>query len=102
MTFPGRFTDSLVAEQLDKISLSFLVEDLEVRRGGVAANIAFGMANLGLSPLLVGSVGDDFVDYRSWLERNGVDTSAVAVSELQHTARFICTTDADHAQIASF
>jgi adenosine kinase len=68
----------------------------------VAANIAFGMACLGLRPLLVGAVGVDFVDYRSWLERHGVDTSPVLVSDLQHTARFICTTDLDHAQIASF
>jgi adenosine kinase len=56
MTFPGRFADSLVVEQLDKISLSFLVEDLQIRRGGIAANIAFGLGNLGLRPLLVGAV----------------------------------------------
>ena len=102
MTFPGRFADSLVVEQLDKISLSFLVEELDVRRGGVAANIAFGMANLGLRPLLVGAVGADFAEYRSWLDRHGVDTGHVHVSELRHTARFVCTTDADQAQIASF
>ena len=102
MSFEGRFTDSLVVEQLDKISLSFLVEDLEIRRGGSAANIAFGMGCLGLEPILVGAVGQDFADYRSWLERHRVDTSAVHVSELRHTARFVCTTDTDHAQIASF
>jgi adenosine kinase len=102
MTFQGRFADSLVVEQLDQVSLSFLVEDLQVRRGGVAANIAFGLANLGLRPLLVGSVGEDFVDYRSWLTRHGVDCAGVRVSELLHTARFICTTDSDQAQIASF
>ncbi|HET7475839.1 MAG TPA: carbohydrate kinase family protein [Dermatophilaceae bacterium] len=102
MTFPGRFADSLVVEQLDKISLSFLVDDLEVRRGGVAANIAFGMACLGQHPVLVGAVGEDFVDYRSWLERHGVDCHSVHVSQTRHTARFVCTTDADHAQIASF
>ena len=102
MTFPGRFADSLVVEQLDKISLSFLVEVLDVRRGGVAANIAFGMANLGLRPLLVGAVGADFAEYRSWLDRHGVDTGHVHVSDLRHTARFICTTDVDQAQIASF
>jgi len=102
MTFPGRFTDSLVADQLDKVSLSFLVEDLDVRRGGVAANIAFGMASLGLHPVLVGAVGQDFDDYRSWLDRHGVDCESVLVSELKHTARFVCTTDADHNQIASF
>ena len=102
MTFEGRFTDSLVVDQLDKISLSFLVEDLDVRRGGIAANIAFGMGCLGLDPVLVGAVGQDFADYRSWLQRHRVDTSGVHVSELRHTARFVCTTDTDHAQIASF
>lgn len=102
MSFKGRFADSLVVEQLQKISLSFLVENLQIRRGGVAANIAFGLARLGTSPLLVGAVGEDFVDYRSWLERHGVDCSGVHVSEVHHTARFICTTDDDQAQIASF
>ncbi len=102
MTFRGRFRDSLVVEQLDKISLSFLADELEIRRGGVAANIAFGMANLGLHPALVGSVGEDFADYRSWLERHGVDCESVHVSDSRHTARFVCTTDDDMAQIATF
>jgi len=103
MRFRGKFRDSLVVDQLDKISLSFLVEDLEVRRGGVAANIAFGMGCLGLRPVLVGAVGSDFiVDYRSWLNRHNVDTEAVHISDLRHTARFVCTTDDDNAQIASF
>ena len=102
MTFDGSFKDSLVVEQLDKISLSFLAGDLQVRRGGVAANIAFGMAGLGLRPILVGAVGEDFADYRSWLERHGVDCTSVHYSESRHTARFICTTDNDMAQIATF
>ena len=102
MWFPGRFADSLVADQLDNLSVSFLVENLQIRRGGVAANIAFGLGCLGLSPILVGSVGDDFQAYRSWLERHGVDTKSVQVSELYHTARFTCTTDLDANQIASF
>lgn len=102
MRFPGRFADSLVAEQLDKVSLSFLVDDLQIRRGGVAANIAFGMGCLGLRPILVGAVGPDFADYGSWLERHGVDISSVHVSDVAHTARFICTTDDDANQIASF
>src|SRR3954466_11804629 len=102
MTFTGRFADSLVVDQLDKIALSFLVDDLEVRRGGVAANIAFGMANLGQKPLLVGSVGEDFVDYRSLLEARGVACPAVHVSHPRHTARFVCTTDSTHPQIATF
>lgn len=102
MRFSGRFAESLVVEQLDKLSLSFLAEELNIRRGGIAANISFGMARLGLSPVLVGAVGEDFVDYRSWLERHGVDCESVHVSEVRHTARFVCTTDDDDAQIATF
>jgi adenosine kinase len=102
MSFPGKFTDSLVVDRLDKLTLSFLVEDLEVRRGGCGANIAFGMACLGLRPVLLGAVGEDFVDYRFWLERHGVDCGSIHVSPTKHTARFICTNDAAHAQIASF
>ena len=102
MSFSGRFAEQLLPDQLAHLSVSFLVEDLEVRRGGVAANIAFGMGVLGGRPLLVGAVGADFADYRAWLERHGVDTAGVRVSELRHTARFVCTTDADLNQIASF
>ena len=102
MTYKGRFADSLVVDQLDKIALSFLVEDLEIRRGGVAANIAFGMANLGQQPILVAAAGEDFVEYRSWLERHGVDCDSVHISETRHTARFVCTTDQHMAQIATF
>ena len=102
MTFPGRFADSLVVEQLDKLALSFLVDELEIRRGGCAANIAFAMACLGQRPVLVGSVGEDFSDYRSWLERHGVDCDSIHVSLTKHTARFICTTDQTMAQLASF
>jgi adenosine kinase len=102
MSFGGKFSDSLVVDQLDKISLSFLVEDLEVRRGGCAANISFGLGCLGLRPVLVGAVGEDFVDYRSWLERHNVDCESVHVSDSKHTARFICTNDTTMAQIASF
>jgi adenosine kinase len=102
MGYGGRFRDSLVVEQLDKISLSFLVDDLEIRRGGVAANMCFGLGRLGLRPVLVGSAGEDFADYRSWLERHGVNCSHVRISETRHTARFVCTTDPTGAQIASF
>lgn len=102
MRFSGQFSESLVTEQLDRVSLSFLVEDLQIRRGGIAPNICFGLAALGMEPLLVGSVGEDFGDYRAWLERHGVRTWPIWVSETQHTARFICTTDSVNAQIGSF
>ncbi len=103
MHFPGRFSEQLLADQLHKVSLSVLVDDLVVRRGGVASNIAYGMGLLGLRPVLIGAVGADFdLDFRSWLERHNVDTQSVHVSELAHTARFVCTTDEDMCQIASF
>lgn len=102
MTFPGRFADQLVADQLHTVSLSFLVDTLDVRRGGVGPNICFGMGVLGLRPILVGAAGADFTEYRAWLDRHNVDTTSVHISEVLHTARFVCTTDADHNQIASF
>jgi adenosine kinase len=80
MTFPGRFAEQFLADKLDKISLSFLVDKLEIRRGGVAANIAFSLGCLGLNPMLVGSVGSDFAEYRRWLDEHGVDTSLVGES----------------------
>ncbi len=102
MMFSGKFTDTLIAEKLDKVSLSFLVGDLEIRRGGVAGNIAFGLGCLGLRPLLVGSVGPDFAEYRAWLEAHGVETSCVRTSATKHTARFVATNDTEGNQIASF
>ncbi|MFC7446999.1 carbohydrate kinase family protein [Rhodococcus daqingensis] len=102
MRFPGRFADQLLADQLSHISLSFLVDDLVVRRGGVGGNIAYAMGVLGGTPLLVGAVGADFAEYRAWLESAGVNCDSVHVSETAHTARFVCTTDEDMAQIASF
>ncbi len=102
MHFPGRFQDSLLPDQLHRVSLSFLVDDLVVRRGGVAPNICFGMAMLGLNPILVGAAGADFADYDSWLTRHGVDCTMVHLCDDVQTARFVCTTDNDMNQIASF
>lgn len=102
MTFNGRFAESLVLEQLEKISVSFLADELDIRRGGCGPNIAFGMAVLGQRPILVGAAGEDFADYRSWLERHGVDCDSVLISQTRHTARFVCTTDNDMAQMATF
>jgi adenosine kinase len=102
MTFSGKFTDSLVAGSLEKVSLSFLVDSLDVRRGGCAANIAYGMGVLGLNPILIAAVGKDWADYEAWLSRHGVDTSHALVSTTLHTAHFVVTTDQDLNQIASF
>ncbi len=103
MRFPGRFSEHLLAEHLEKVSLSFLVDDLVIHRGGVAGNIAFAIGVLGGDVALVGAAGDDFVgDYGKWLQSHGVNTDHVLISKSAHTARFVCTTDEDMAQIASF
>jgi adenosine kinase len=102
MRFPGRFSEQLLAEHLNKVSLSFLVDDLVVHRGGVAGNMAYAIGVLGGSAALLGAAGIDFGEYRAWLETAGVDCSHVLVSRDAHTARFVCTTDEDMAQIASF
>jgi adenosine kinase len=102
MRFHGRFADHLIDIHLDRLSLSLLVNELVVRRGGAGANIAFALGVLGHSPTLVGAVGTDFEDYREWLESHGVNCSHLLVSDTQHTARFTCTTDDDQCQFASF
>ena len=102
MTFPGKFTDSLVEGSLAKVSLSFLVDNLDIHRGGCAANISFGMGALGLNPLLVAAVGKDWADYNDWLVRHGVNTEHVKISKELYTATFIVTTDEELNQIASF
>jgi adenosine kinase len=102
MRFPGKFSEQLLAEHLQKVSLSFLVDDLVVHRGGVAGNMAYAIGVLGGSAVLIGAAGIDFTDYREWLESAGVDCGGVLISDTAHTARFVCTTDVDMAQIASF
>lgn len=103
MHFPGRFNEQFIDGKLESVSLSFLVDDLVLRRGGIAANISYGMGQLGLSPILVGAVGKDFFDdFAGWLSGHGVDCESVYVSETAHTARFVCTTDEDMCQIGSF
>lgn len=102
MHFPGKFSEQILAEQLDRISVSFLVDDLTIRRGGVAGNIAFALGVLGQNPVLIGAVGADFAEYRKVLDDLGVDTSGVHTHDDVHTARFVCTTDDDMRQIASF
>lgn len=102
MRFPGKFSEGLLPEHLQKISVSFLVDDLVIHRGGVAGNMAYAIGVLGGDPTLVGAVGKDFDDYRGWLSSHGVDCDSVLVSDDAYTARFVCTTDQSMAQIASF
>jgi adenosine kinase len=102
MRFPGRFRDHLIDNALDRVSLSFLVEDLRRERGGSGANIAFNLALLGERPILFSTAGVDFGEYRVWLEQHGVDMSAVRVIPGVYTASFFCNTDTENNQIGSF
>lgn len=102
MRFPGKFSEQLLADHLQKVSLSFLVDDLVVHRGGVAGNMAYAIGLLGGDASLVGAAGKDFDDYREWLTSHGVNCDDVLISDTAYTARFVCTTDEDMAQIASF
>jgi adenosine kinase len=102
MSFPGRFTEHLLPEHLNRISLSFLVDSMDKRRGGCAPNIAYTLALLGERPALMAMAGQDFGEYRRWLEAAGVDTSLVKEVPDKFTASFFCSTDIDNNQIASF
>jgi adenosine kinase len=102
MTFPGLFREHLLSEHLEKISLSFLVDKLIRRRGGIAPNIAYTLALLGGRPRVLATVGEDFEDYRAWLEQQGVDTANIQVVPGKYTASYFATTDQSNAQIASF
>lgn len=102
MTFPGLFKEQILPERLSSISLSFLVDSMSKQRGGVAPNIAYGMALLGEKPRVMATVGEDFGDYRTWLDSKGVDTSLMKVVPGLFTASFFATTDQASAQIASF
>lgn len=102
MTFPGLFKEQILPERLASISLSFLVDSMSKQRGGVAPNIAYTMALLGERPRVMATVGEDFEEYRLWLESKGVDTSLMKVVPGVFTASFFATTDQASAQIASF
>jgi adenosine kinase len=102
MTFPGLFSEQILPERLTSISLSFLVDSMARARGGIAPNIAYTMALLGEKPRVMATVGEDFAEYRAWLDKNGVDTSLMKVIPGEFTASFFATTDRASAQIASF
>jgi adenosine kinase len=102
MSFPGKFTEHFLAEHMDRVSLSFLVDSMDKRRGGCAPNIAYTLALLGERPYLMATAGQDFGDYRQWLEAAGIDTRFVKQVPDKFTASFFCSTDTENNQIASF
>ena len=102
MSFPGKFTEHFLPEHMNRVSLSFLVDTMDKRRGGCAPNIAYTLALLGHRPRLLATAGQDFGEYGQWLEAAGVDTSLVKIIEGKFTASFFCSTDTESNQIASF
>jgi adenosine kinase len=102
MSFPGKFTEHFLPEHMNRVSLSFLVDTMDKRRGGCAPNIAYTLALLGEHPRLMAAAGEDFGEYRQWLEAAGVDTSLVVQIPGKFTASFFCSTDLENNQIASF
>jgi len=102
MSFPGRFTEHLMPEHVSRVSLSFLVDSMDKRRGGCGPNIAYTLSLLGERPRLMATAGQDFAEFRGWLEAAGVDTSLVRDVPGKFTASFFCSTDEENNQIASF
>jgi adenosine kinase len=102
MVFPGRFRDHILPDKMHVLSVSFLVDSLTRLRGGTGANISFNLGLLGEHPFLVGTVGEDFADYRAWLESHGVDCRTVKVIAGDHTASCFINTDLQDNQITAF
>jgi adenosine kinase len=102
MVFPGFFKDHILPDRLHEISLSFLVDSMKKQRGGVATNIAFNLALLGERPRIMATVGQDFAEYRRWLELHAIDTSSIIEIPDEFTASFFVSTDRAQNQIASF
>ncbi len=102
MTFPGRFQEHILSDRIANLSVSFLVDSMIRQRGGVATNIAYNLALLGERPRVMATVGQDFADYRAWLEAQGVDTTAIKAVEDDFTASFFVSTDQANNQIAMF
>jgi adenosine kinase len=102
MSFPGKFTEHFLPEHMHRLSLSFLVDSMDKRRGGCAPNIAYTLALLGERPMLMATAGEDFGEYRQWLDAAGIDTSLVKQVRGKFTASFFCSTDQHNNQIASF
>ncbi len=102
MSFPGNFIEHVKPDKIGKLSLSFLVDSMTRQYGGCAPNIAFNLALLGERPVVMGTAGQDFGDYRAWLEAHGVDTSGVKIVPEVFTASFFVNTDLQQNQIATF
>jgi len=102
MSFPGKFADHILPDQIEILSVSFLVDSMRRERGGCAGNIAYNLAMLGQPVLLMATVGQDAPEYIAALRQQGVDTSGVLQLSGEFTASFFVSTDQVNNQIASF
>ena len=103
MDFPGHFKDHILPDKIHVLNVSFLVDTLKRQRGGVAANIAYTMALLGMPPAVFSSVGaNDWQEYEEWMARHGIDTRYIKVIPDEFTATCYITTDRDNNQITGF
>jgi len=102
MDFPGYFREQIIADRIDNINISFLVNSLKKVRGGSAPNIAYNLSLTGQKAEILGTAGCDFESYRQWLGENGIGTSLVRIREDDFTASCFITTDLSNNQITGF
>ena len=102
MLFEGRFAEALLADQLHKINVAFLVPALRREFGGCAGNIAYNLRLLGDDPLIMATIGQDGKPYLDRLGTLGISTRCIALIENAWTAQAFITTDADSNQITAF
>jgi len=101
-TFPGRFAQQILPEQVHILNVSFLVPTLRREFGGCAGNIAYTLAQLGGEPLVLAAVGSDGQDYLQRLRSWNASTEHVRVVDDSYTAQAIIITDTDNNQITAF
>lgn len=100
--FQGHFADHFVASKAQTLNLSFLVDRMEKRHGGVAANYAYTMALLGQPAAILATAGEDAADYRAWLEGLGVDCRALRLLPGELSATGFTTVDLDANQLTGY
>jgi adenosine kinase len=102
MQFEGRFGESLLADQLHKVNVSFLVPTMRTEFGGCSGNIAYNLKLLGGEPLIMGAMGQDSAPYLERLQQLDIATSSILVKPDSYTAQCFVTADADNNQINAF
>ncbi|MBW8829876.1 MAG: carbohydrate kinase family protein [Burkholderiales bacterium] len=101
-TFPGRFAQQILPDQVHILNVSFLVPTLRREFGGCAGNIAYTLSQLGGEPLVLAAIGSDGQEYLQRLKSWGASTEHVRVIDDSYTAQAIIITDTDNNQITAF